>query len=172
MRINGVRIEGGELILSVPLAEARKIAYKFKPGEYEIKRTYKKRSLDANGMAWALIHQIAAVVEISPEEVYREAIRNIGGVSEVIIIKREAAEQFKEAFCKDHIGRQVQAMPNANREYMTMIVSYGSSDYDTVQMGRLLDNLIEDARSLHIPLPDDERINSLLEEWGKRETSG
>lgn len=165
MRINALRIEGGELILSIPLNEARQIAYKFKPGEYELKRSYKKRSLDANGMAWALIHQIAEAVRIAPNEVYREAIRNIGGVSEVVMIKREAVDQFVEAFCKDHIGRQVQAMPNANREYMTLIVSYGSSDYNTAQMSRLLDALIEDARSLGITIPDDERIDSLLEEW-------
>lgn len=160
-----MRIEGGELILSVPLNEARRIAYKFKPGEYELKRSCKKRSLDANGMAWALIHQIAEAVRIAPNEVYREAIRNIGGVSEVVMIKREAVDQFVEAFCKDHIGRQVQVMPNANREYMTLIVSYGSSDYNTAQMSRLLDALIEDARSLGITIPDDERISSLLEEW-------
>lgn len=168
MRINGARVEGGELILSVPISEARKLAYKFKPGEYELKQVRKKRSLDANGMAWALIHQIAAEVKISPEEVYREAVRSIGGVSEVIMIKREAVEQFKEAFCKEHIGRHVNVMPNANREYMTLIVSYGSSDYDTRQMGALIDALIEDARSLGIETPEDSRINSLLDEWEAR----
>ena len=168
MRIESARVEGRELILSVPLADARRFAYKFKPGEYDLKLSSKKRSLDANGMAWAILHDIAGAVRLPPNEVYREAIRNVGGISEVLMIKKEAVDQFTESFIRGHIGRQVEAHPNANPDYVTLIVTYGSSDYNTAQMSRLIDVLKEDAHALGLTLPEDEKIESLLREWEER----
>ena len=45
----------------------------------ELKEYRKKRSLDANAYCWVLIGQLAAKLRITPLEVYREAIRAIGG---------------------------------------------------------------------------------------------
>ena len=165
MKIEAARYENGELILKTNSPEARKLAYKFRAGEYEIKASRKKRSLDANAMAWALIHQIAAEVQLPPERVYREAVRDIGGVSEVICYKKEAAEKFCRLFTAGHIGRQVTEQESKLPGCVTLICTYGSSDYDVRQMSVLLDNLIQDARALGIPIPEDERISSLLEEW-------
>ena len=165
MRIEAARYEGGELILKTGSPEAKKLAFKFRAGEYEIKASRKKRSLDANAMAWALIHQIAA--EVQPEDVYREAVRDIGGVSEVVCIKKEAAEKFQRLFVSGHIGRQVTEMPSKLEGCVTLICTYGSSDYDVRQMSVLIDNLLQDARALGLSTPEDDRINALLEEWNK-----
>lgn len=167
MKIDAARYEGGELILKTGSPEARKLVYKFRAGEYDIKAVRKKRSLDANAMAWALIHQIAAEVKLSPEEVYREAVRDIGGVSEVVCIKKEAAEKFQRLFVSGHIGRQVTELPSKLPGCVTLICTYGSSDYDVRQMSVLIDNLLQDARALGLSTPEDERINALLEEWNK-----
>ena len=45
----------------------------------EFRERRKKRSLDANAYCWVLIGQLAARLRITPLEVYREAIRAIGG---------------------------------------------------------------------------------------------
>ena len=79
MKLESARYEGGELILSTTDPEARRVAYKFKAGEYELVRRKPRRSLDANAYAWELIDKIAAATNLSKVEVYREAIRDIGG---------------------------------------------------------------------------------------------
>lgn len=165
MRIDSARYENGELILKTSSPEARRLAYKFRTGEYELKASRKKRSLDANALAWALIHEIAAEVRLPPEEVYREAIRDIGGVSEVVCIRKEAAEKFRRLFISGHIGRQVSEQESKLPGCVTLICTYGSSDYDSRQMSVLIDNLLQDARALGLSTPEDERIQTLLEEW-------
>ena len=168
MRINAVRYENGELILATTAPEAIRFAYKFKAGEYDIKQTRKKRSLDANAMAWALINDIAAVVRIPPNEVYRQAVMNVGGASEVICIQKEAKDSFVRLWTAGHIGRQVQELPSKIDGCITLVCTYGSSDYDVQQMSQLIDSLLQDCENLGIETPEQRKINSLLEEWSDR----
>ena len=168
LKVEAARYEGGELILKTSSPEARRLAYKFRKGEYELKQSRPKRSLDANAMAWAIIHQIAAAVKISPVEVYRDAVKDIADATEVVCIQEKAVDSFKRLFIGDHVGRQVDTMPSKIPGCVTLLCTYGSSDYDTRQMSILIDNLLQDAASLGIPTPEDEKINSLLEEWEGR----
>ena len=170
-RIDKAKYEGGWLMLQTDSPDAKRFVYRFKAGRYELNKQTEKRSLDANGMAWALIHQIAAAANIPPIEVYREAVRNLGGVSEVICIQKKAVDKFKRLFIGDHVGRQICEMESKIPGCITLICTYGSSDYNTRQMSALIDNLIQDAKSLGIETPDDERINSLLEDWEGRKSS-
>ena len=168
MKIESVCYVDGELRLKTADPSARKFVYQFKEGDYDIVKAKKKRSLDANGMAWALIHQIASDVGIPPDDVYRDAVRNIGGASDVICIKKKAKDAFVRAFVDGHLGRQVEEMPSKLPGCVTLVCIYGSSDYDTKQMSKFIDNLLQDCSTLGIPTPEEQRINSLLEEWDKR----
>ena len=69
MRIDAARYEGGELILTTSDADARRLVYEFKPGEYELRRARKRRSLDANAYAWVLIDKLAAATGLTKTEV-------------------------------------------------------------------------------------------------------
>ena len=167
MRIESVCYVDGELRLKTADPSARKFVYQFKEGDYDIVKAKKKRSLDANALAWKLIHDIAGEIGISPEEVYRDAVRNIGGVSDVICIKEKAKDAFAKAFIDGHLGRQVEEMPSKIPGCVTLVCTYGSSDYSVSQMSQFIDNLLQDCAALGIVTPEQERINSLLEEWGK-----
>lgn len=168
MRIDDVYYLDGELRLKTADPSARKFVYQFKEGDYDIVKAKKKRSLDANALAWKLIHDIAGEIGISPEEVYRDAVRNIGGVSDVVCILEKAKDTFIKAFIGDHLGRQVQEKPCKIPNCVTLICTYGSSDYSVQQMSQFIDNLLQDCAALGIVTPEQERINSLLEEWDKR----
>lgn len=165
-----VKLEGGWLMIKPERSDIGKAMalvrnHKNRLYNLEVKQFRRKRSLDANGFAWSLIHEIAAEVRDTPENVYREAVRGIGGVSEVVCIKQEAVDAWKRLFIGDHIGRQITEQPSKLPGCVTLICTYGSSDYDTRQMSQLIDNLIQDAHALGIQTPEDERINTLLEEW-------
>ena len=166
MRIESAAFANGKLMLSCSPADGLKFAYSFKPNDYEIVVKKKKRSNDANSYAWVLIHQIASKLRMPPLEIYRNAILNTGGVTEsVVCIAEEAAEQFTRSWEAGHLGRQVQQFPSNRKGFVNLIVIYGSSDYDTQQMSRFIDGLVQDAKALGIETEDPGKIQSLLDSW-------
>ena len=168
MKIESVCYVDGELRLKTADPSARKFVYQFKAGDYDITKAKRRRSLDANALAWKLIHDIAGEIGISPDEVYRDAVRNIGGVSDVICIQEKAKDSFIRVFTSGHLGRQVEEMPSKLDGCVTLVCTYGSSDYSVQQMSQFIDNLLQDCAALGIDAPEEQRINSLLEEWDKR----
>lgn len=172
MKIDSASYEGGELILKTSSSEARKLMSTFVPGEYEIRRKPKKRSLDANAFAWSLIHEIAEAASVPPITVYQDAVLNLGGTSDVVMVAENAVESFKKAFIGDHIGRQVDTMQSADDGWITCICHYGSSDFSVQQMSAFIDNLLQDAEALDIVTPERARIDSLLEAWDEKENKG
>ena len=53
----------------------------------EVKKFRKKRSLDANALAWLLIDRISEATGEDKTTVYRNAIKEIGGVSEMVCVQ-------------------------------------------------------------------------------------
>ena len=168
MKIESACYVDGEMRLKTADPSARKFVYQFNAGDYDITKAKRRRSLDANALAWKLIHDIAGEVGIPPEEVYRDAVRNIGGVSDVICIQEKAKDSFIRVFTAGHLGRQVEEMPSKLDGCVTLVCTYGSSDYSVQQMSQFIDNLLQDCAALGIDTPEEQRINSLLEEWDKR----
>lgn len=58
--------------------------YKDKDVDVAVKQWHDKRSLDANAYLWVLIDKIAEAMHLDKAEVYRNSIRAIGGVSQVV----------------------------------------------------------------------------------------
>ena len=56
-----------------------------------------RRSLDANAYAWVLIDRIAEKKRIPKEEVYRNAIREIGGVSDMVCVQDRAVKRSRRS---------------------------------------------------------------------------
>ena len=132
----------------------------------DMKKFYKKRSLDANNYAWMLIDKIAEVKRITKTEVYQLAIREIGGISVSGGMKTEAVPVFREIWCANHLGRRVEVIEGSKKEGWSNIrIYYGSSDFDTAQMARLIDSLIQDAESLGIPTISDEEAERMVGSW-------
>lgn len=166
MRVESVRLEGRDLILTLPgpSPEARKLVYKFKPGEYELTKTVKKRSLDANAYCWVLCDKIARAVGITKEEVYRDAILRVGGY----IQHSFRADKF-DKYCRtweaQGIGNQVQLVGRVGDDVIVNAY-YGSHLYDTAEMSRLINDLVDTARGMDIETMPEEELQSLLTSWG------
>ena len=152
---------------------------KDKPVKVEIKRYSKQRSLTANSFAWVLIDQIAAKMQLidrkggwTPEKVYRKAIRDVGGISEIYGVREAAFEAFKQLWCGDSIGRQVEIIPGSSKAgWINAKAWKGSSDFDAEQMTRFISNLIQDAESLGIPTISPKEEAELLEMWGRKKSA-
>ena len=133
----------------------------------EIKKASKHRSLSANNYAWVLIDKIAEVTGKTVTEVYQNAIREIGGVSDYYGMKETAYESFCEIWTKGHLGRQVEIIPgSAKPGWINVRAWKGSSDFDSAQMARLIDSLIQDAEQQGIPTISDSEIERMVNQWG------
>ncbi len=165
IHIESVRCESGELILKTSAPAARKFAYEFKPGEYEIRKAKQRRSLDANAYAWVLIDKLAEATGISKAEIYRNAIRDIGGNTETVCVRTEAVKKLCEGWERNGLGWQAETYPSKLPGCTNVVLYYGSSTYDTRQMSRLIDNLIEDCKALDIETLPPEKLSALMEGW-------
>ena len=164
MRIESARLEGRELILTLPAPnEARKLVYKFKPGEYELTKKTKKRSKDANAYLWTLCDRIAQAVGITKEEVYREAVLDYGQFIECSVSGNDS-RRFIKQWKSQGIGYQTQIV-GAVGNSIIIHAYYGSHLYDTAQMARLINGVIEEARGMDIETMPEEELQSLLSSW-------
>lgn len=169
-----MKLEGGWLMVKPEredLGKAMQIVRNRKRTLYdlEVKEHRKKRSLDANAYAWVLINKIADVMRIPPTEVYRQAIQDISGNSEVIPIKEEAVEQFKQAWSHNGIGWLCRDMGKSKIQgYRNLMVYYGSSVYDTKQMSDLIDHIVQDCKALDIETLAPDKLSLLMEEWNAK----
>lgn len=124
-----------------------------------------KRSNGANAYAWVLIDKIAAKTRRSKSEVYRHAIRDIGGVSEIVCCRNQAVKRMVDLWQRNGIGWQVEELDSKIPGCTNLVLYKGSSVYDTKQMSQLIDSLVQDARAIGIETRSQNDINSLLEEY-------
>ena len=139
----------------------------------EIKAVNKRRSLDANAYAWVLIDQIAQRTGVKKTEVYRHAIKEIGGVSDTICVMDRAVERLRQGWSKNGLGWQSETFPSKVEGCTNVTLYYGSSVYDSKQMSSLIDSLIQDAEALGIPTITDKEAEKMLGKWAvKKEREG
>lgn len=131
----------------------------------KINKYRQKRSLDANAYAWVLIGKIAEKTNVPRVDVYRSAIKEIGGNYDVVCAQDKAVEALRESWSKNGIGWITDTMPSKIEGCTNVMVYYGSSSYDSQQMNRLLNLLTQDCAQLGIEVKPQEEIDSLLSSW-------
>lgn len=165
------KLESGKLIIDIPM-DQRGAVMKFlrtkkdRPYDLTIKEHREKRSLDANAYAWVLIGKIADALRITPKEIYRQAIQDIGGNYEVIPIKEAAADRFKEIWEAQGLGWPCMDMGKSKIPgYRNLRAYYGSSTYDTRQMSALIDHIVQDCKQLGIETLTPDKLAAMMGEW-------
>lgn len=131
----------------------------------EIKPYRNRRSLDANAYCWKLINELAERLNKSPKEIYRAAIRDIGGNSEVVCVKDAAVKKLRQGWSKNGIGWQTETFPSKIGGCTNVILYYGSSEYDTKQMSQLIDIIVQECKAQDIQTETPDRIAELKSLW-------
>ncbi len=132
-----------------------------------LKKYRKKRSLDSNAYAWVLLGELQNTLNIPKEEIYRDLIKNIGSY-EVVPVKNEAVEKFRQAWSKNGLGWVTETTKSKLEGFTNVITYYGSSTYNTAEMTRLIDLIVEECKQFEIETKPQEEIDSLLKEWDKK----
>ena len=130
----------------------------------ELKKYIEKRSLDANAYAWVLLGELQDTLNIPKEEIYRDLIKYVGSY-EVVPIKNEAVEKFRNAWSKNGIGWITETTKSKLEGYTNVLAYYGSSVYNTKEMSRLIDLIVEECKQFNIEVKPKSEIDSLLKEW-------
>lgn len=136
--------------------------------DIEIKKHRKKRSLSANSYAWILIDKLAEKMQKSKDEIYKNAIKHIGGVSEIVCVRAETSDRFREIWESKGMGWQTDIMPSKISGCVNVVLYYGSSTYDSKQMADLIALLIQDCESLGIPTLTPREIAELESTLGRK----
>lgn len=135
----------------------------------EIKEYRGKRSKDANAFCWALCTQIGNAMHppVPKEEVYRKAIRDVGSYFPVPV-RDDLIEKWQDSWSRQGIGWFAEATDKSKNPGYTLMFSYcGSSSYDTQEMSRLLEYLVDDAEQMGLAIPmSKEEEAELLKQWG------
>lgn len=173
IRYTECRMEGGWLMIR-PDRESLGAACKMVNASkgkmvLEYKRFHQKRSLDANAYAWKLMNELATVLGIPAAEVYRNQIRGIPGVSEVVPIKEIAVDTFRAAWSNRGVGWMVDDLGSSKLPgYRNLVVWYGSSVYDSHQFSLLLDNIIQDCKAVGVETLPPDKLELLKEQYHEK----
>lgn len=132
----------------------------------EAKKYRQKRSLDANSYSWLLIGKLAEKLNLKPIDVYRKAIIEVG-VYEVVPIKDEAVERYIEVWQDNGLGWLCETMKSKLDGYTNVIAWYGSSVYNSKEMSRLVDNIVEECKEHNIETLPPQELESMKASWGR-----
>ena len=161
--------EGVWLMLRVPnVREAQRVCEHYPDGKYsaELKERRKKRSMNANNYFWQLVDKIAAALGRVKEDLYLEYIKQVG-VFKDFTLSEEQAKTFRVAWSMLGVVWPTQQV-DYDGDNVVIRAYYGSSQYSTRQMSRLIDMAVEDAKDLGIEVLTPLELERMKEEWGKR----
>ena len=131
--------------------------------KFEVKEYHKKRSLNANAYAWALIGKIADVLRSSKDEIYLEMLKKYGQSEIVSVLSDINVTGYFKCF------EEIATVKLQGKNFTHYKVFKGTSEYNTAEMAVFIDGVISEADELGIDtLPPDEveKIKSL---WGEHD---
>lgn len=131
----------------------------------DLKKFRQKRSLDANAYCWTMLDKLAEAVGRGKTDLYRNYIREIGGNSETVCVVNKAAQKLREGWEHNGLGWVTETIPSKLEGCTNVVLYYGSSTYDTEQMSRLIDLIVQDCSALGIETLPPYKLAAMVEEW-------
>lgn len=139
--------------------------------DVEIKKYRKKRSLTANAYFWKLLSEYSEAKEIDTIEEYKERVKRLG-IFRISRVEAKDVETYKKSwenwgtawFCEVYDTEYL-----GDIEFKILHLYYGSSSFNSRQMSRLINDLIEDCKQVGIETKPQAEIDSLLRSWGNEQ---
>lgn len=135
-----------------------------------LKKYRKKRSLDANAYFWKLLSEYSEEKEVDTIKEYKERVSRLG-IFRRFRIEKENIKTFEKMWTVQGIAWFCEIADTeyvGNMEFKIIHAYYGSSSYNSKQMSRLINDLVEDCKDVGIETKPQEEIDSLLKEWDKK----
>lgn len=133
--------------------------------DIQIDKHRQRRSLDANAYCWVLLDKLAAVLRKPKTEIYRELIREVGGNCETYCGLEKAVDKLVQLWEKNGIGWCADVTDSKLDGCKNVVLYQGSSTYDTRQMSRLIDLVVQECRAQGIETATPAELDRLKEAW-------
>lgn len=162
---------GGKVVLMLDTDLSAEYLDELKDKELKVQVSVwrQDRSLNANNYCWKLLDEIAQRTRSTKEEVYQEIISKVG-VFEILPIRNEAVDNFVEKWKSRGLGWVCNIMRDSKiPNYTNVIAYYGSSVYNTKEMSRLIDEVVQEAQGLGIQTKTPQELAELKNLWGQYE---
>ena len=166
MHVTSCEFKAGTLTLKTTSPDALKFVMTFKEGDYTLEKEKKLRSLDANAYFWKIVGDLSAAMQIDKDVIYRSAVCAVGAFT-TLQMPVDAVPDFQRVWGKKGLSWIAEKVDEKDgTAYVNAY--YGSSVYNTKEMSALIDYVIQDARAIGLETYDDQRIKTLIEEWGDK----
>lgn len=143
-----------------------------KPYELTVEKQKRKRSLDANAYCWVLCTKLAdrlsvtTKIKTTKEDIYRNAVRELGIYRDFPGLGTDEANTLRTAWEMLGTGWITEQVDfEADGNHIRVRCYYGSSTYNTRQMSRLIDNLVQDCKAVGIETLTPAELALLKEAW-------
>ena len=159
---------GGKVVLMLDTDLSAEYLDELKDKELKVQVSVwrQDRSLNANNYCWKLLDEIAQRMHSTKEEVYQDIISKVG-VFEILPIRNEAVDNFVEKWKSRGLGWVCNIMRDSKiPNYTNVIAYYGSSVYNTKEMSRLIDEVVQEAQALGIQTKTPQELAELKSLWG------
>ena len=133
----------------------------------EVKEYRQKRSLNANSYAWTLLDKLAEKLHMAKTDIYRSYIKEIGGNNYLVCSINEAVSDLCRDWESKGIGWLTELEESKLDGCTNVRLYYGSSQYDTAQMSRLIELIVQDCKENDIETLTLEELDRMNEEWGR-----
>ncbi|MBQ6447116.1 MAG: hypothetical protein IJJ10_06590 [Bacillus sp. (in: Bacteria)] len=161
-----LRLDGKAEITLVTYKGNLRVLENLKDKELNIKieSFKKKRSISQNAYMWVLLNELAIKLNTTKDELYQTFIKDYG-VFEILPIKNEACERFMKNWSKNGLGWFCIDIGDSKLAGYTKIMAYyGSSTYNSQEMQRVIDNLVQECNEQGINTMPIEDIMLLANE--------
>nr|DAS67796.1 MAG TPA: NinB protein [Caudoviricetes sp.] len=149
------------------------IQYLFKQDKtkkYEVKEVKKKRSVNANNYFWKLLQELCELQDLDAIEEYKKRVKELA-IFRRFRIETKDVKTFEIMWQDKGIAWFCEIADTeyiSNVEFKIINAYYGSSSFNSKQMSRLIDGVVQDCKAVGIETKSEAEICSLLKEWDKR----
>ncbi len=132
----------------------------------EAKKYRAKRSLDANGMLWACLGEIAkaSTPPLDKWDVYLFMLKRYGQYT-YICVKPNAVEAMKAQWRECEVVGEIDIN---GKKAVQLLCYFGSSTYNTKEFSVLLEGVVSEMVEMNLQPPPSKDMQRALEQWEKR----
>lgn len=135
---------------------------KYKKLDVTIEKHSEKRSLDANAYAWVLMQKLAEVTEQSKWDIYLQCLERYSKAFTHVIVKEAALERMQELY-RTSIDLGVVTVNGQTGHQLQ--VFYGSSTFNSVEMGIFLNGIISECHEHGIDAKPPDEVERMKMLW-------
>lgn len=135
--------------------------------DVEIKKHREKRSLTANSYLWVLCRELAKTMESTTSmfDVYKIKLREYSSWWDEIIVSDKIFNYLKKQENEEHAEFRVVDELERKGNKVRARVYLGSSKFDSKEMSRVIDGLVQDCKEQGIDTMPPDELERLIGEW-------